>query len=383
MKAKSFKVDSPTEIKSKLSDLITSGFNPTLAFVFIASSQDRKEVRKTLSDRNIEIFGATTSGEFTGGNAGKGSIVLLLLEMNRNYFKTICIPNESNSIFESAKKSGEFGNRAFKKPVFIIGCGGYIADGDQAIKGIEEVVGTQVQIFGGLAGKDSLEPQTIVFNNEIESNSGILALIIDQDEVEVNGFATAGWMPVGTVKTITSSEGQIVKTMDGEPALDTMMKYMGLTYNSEVKDDWVMARHVHNGFPIQLQREDAHPVLRDLFGVNQVTRALKFGGPVPEGTKFRFSLPPDWDEILEKIKDDCETAKNKLQYSPDAVVVFSCVSRLQSLGPMVNDEIEVIKNTWGSPLAGFFCHGEIGGSKIGQNEYYNDTCSVVLIKEKV
>ena len=49
---------------------------------------------------------------------------------------------------------------------------------------------------------------------------------------------------------------------------------------------------------------------------------------------------------------------------------------------MVKKEIEEIKNTWDCPIAGFFCFGEIGKYHGGETEFHNNTCSIVLLKEK-
>ena len=48
---------------------------------------------------------------------------------------------------------------------------------------------------------------TYVFSNGKCTDNGIVAIIINEDKVKLESLATCGWQPVGTVKTITKSEG--------------------------------------------------------------------------------------------------------------------------------------------------------------------------------
>jgi hypothetical protein len=48
----------------------------------------------------------------------------------------------------------------------------------------------------------------------------------------------------------------------------------------------------------------------------------------------------------------------------------------------VSTEIEEVKNVWNSPMAGLFCYGEIGKSLKGLQEFHNNTCCIVVMKEK-
>jgi len=132
---------------------------------------------------------------------------------------------------------------------------------------------------------------------------------------------------------------------------------------------------------MQLQRENAEPVIRAPLFANKEDRSLVCAGSVPEGSKIRFSLPPD-DSVIEKVVSECETVKNEELADADAMIMFSCKARHLSLGPMVSDEIEQVKDVWGAPLVGFFSYGEMGKATKGKHEFHNNTCSLVLLSEK-
>ncbi len=48
-----------------------------------------KQLARLLDKKDIAVFGATTSGEFIDGDIEEGSITIMLLDMNPEYFKLI------------------------------------------------------------------------------------------------------------------------------------------------------------------------------------------------------------------------------------------------------------------------------------------------------
>ncbi|MCB9249344.1 MAG: FIST C-terminal domain-containing protein [Ignavibacteriales bacterium] len=219
------------------------------------------------------------------------------------------------------------------------------------INGMDKKLGKNVSIFGGLAGNLIDGSGTSVFDNNNRTPNGLLSLIIDNDKIEMTGFATSGWQPIATFHTITKSEGHMVSTIDEEPAMDMIAKYLGKSFEADTTEEIIYSKEAS---PIQLYRDNSPSVLREITYFNGKTREVHFSGPVTQGTKFRFSLPPDWD-IVDKIKSDCLMVKEQKQPEADAVIIFSCSARLLSLGPMINSEIEEIKNTWECPTVGYFC----------------------------
>ena len=66
----------------------------------------------------------------------------------------------------------------------------------------------------------------------------------------------------------------------------------------------------------------------------------------------------------------------------DALIIFSCVGRLASLGPMSSAEVEGLAGTWSSPMIGFFSLGEFGKVDDSRCEFHGTTVSWVALKEK-
>lgn len=379
MKAKSIKGKSLDKIKSELDNALADGFKPTLAIVFLSIKQDREAICKLLEEHNIQIFGATTAGEFIDGEIGEESVAIMLLDISTEKFKVLSIETGESTTSKISEEIGKKGLEIFENPAFIVSSGGITTDGEMIVKGIEDVVGSDAIIFGGLAGDDFSMSGTFAFTNGKYSINGLVVIVLDADRVNVTGLATSGWQPVGTVRIITKSEGNVVYTIDDQPALDVVIKYMGVNKNIDELKDVII--NVGSEFPMQLQRENAEPVIRAPLFANKEDRSLVCAGSVPQGSKVRFSLPPDYN-VIEKVVEECQGVKEREMPTADAMIMFSCKARHLSLGPMVSDEIDQIKEVWNTPMAGFFSYGEMGKASKGIHEFHNNTCSLVVLSDK-
>jgi len=387
MKAKSIKGKSTEEISAALSDIMADGFKPTLAIVFLSVKQDREAISKLLNEKDIRVFGATTAGEFIDGEIEEGSIVMMLLDMNPNYFKIEFLETSQETAFEDANKLGITGKETFSNPAFIIANSGVTLDGEPFVEGILQGFGKnaslpdgEVTIFGGKAGDDMTLEATYVFTNGKNNDSAIIALIIDEDKIDVKGIATCGWKAIGTTKTVTKSEGNTVYTIDDKPALDILMNYLGVEIKKD-GDKEIVTFLSSWYYPLEVERENADPVIRTAMFANRVDRSFTCSGKVPQGSKIKFSLPPDFDSI-DTVVAECKSIKDNTHEQADALIMFSCVSRYLSFGMVMKEELEQVQQIWNAPMAGFFSYGEYGKSKTGKYDYHNNTCCLVVLKEK-
>lgn len=379
MISKTIKANSTETIIKEIDKASSNLFKPTLAIVFISIKQDWNAIRNLLDKKEIAVFGATTSGEFIDGDIEEGSIVMMLLDMNPEYFKLAFLETGEQTTQENAIQLGEIGKKTFKNPAFIIASGWLSTDGEHIVEGITQGFGKDVTIFGGMAGDDLILEGPLVFTNKQSSNKGLLSIIIDEDKIEINGIATCGWKAVGTTKTITKSKENIVYTIDDKPALDMIMKYLGVEYDFQSGKELVT--HMSAYYPLQMEREGVAPVMRTAMFANKEDHSLICAGNIPQGSKVRFSLPPDFDAI-EKVVEECNELKNEKQLEADALIMFSCISRHLSFGLLMSEEISQIQQVWNAPMVGLFTYGEFGKSKTGKHEFHNNTCCIVALKEK-
>ncbi|MEO6253192.1 MAG: FIST N-terminal domain-containing protein [Ferruginibacter sp.] len=378
MKAKSIKGNSLTAIETVLADSKIDGFRPTLAFVFITNIEHANDLRSLFVKNGIAIFGASTSEIFTEQGIEPDDILVLLLDIKTEYFKIVLKDYNEASPYESARHAGGAGMQAFKNPAFIISSADIRIPGEDLINGLMDAAGSDVNIIGGMAG-DQANFTGIVFTNDSSSTCGLLALIIDQDMIIVNGMAVSGWRPVGTEKEITKAEGSWIYTIDNEPAMNIIKKFLGNEISLSNQTEGVVPLNID--FPLQVQRESGTPMMRPVLLWNTADQSVMIGGRAKEGAKFRFSLPPDLD-VIDTVVESSRIIKEKNMRDADALIVFSCVGRLGSFGPMISTEIEGLAATWNKPMIGFFSLGEFGKLDDSPCEFHGTTVSWVALKEK-
>jgi hypothetical protein len=378
MKAKSIKGKSTEEIKWALEQSMTDGLKPTLAIVFLSAMNEIEGVCSLLDKEEIAIFGATTFAEFTEQETENTGIAVLLLDINPAYFKIVLKENGEGSGYEIGSQIGEAGVNTFANPAFIIASANYKIHGALILQGIVEKTGADVTIVGGKAGElVTLEGK--VFTNTQSSDNAVISLIFDQDKMILNGMAVSGWKSAGTEKKITKCTGPWIYTIDDQPAFDVVKKFLGTDIMEDNTKEGVVKLNIL--YPLQLYREGGSPYMLPILFANTEDNSVMLAEAVPEGTSFRFSMPPDFDVIDMVIKSSQEL-KEKEMPEADALVIFSCIGRLGSLGPMASEEVGGLAGLWNSPMVGFYSLGEFGKVANGKPEFHGTTVSWVALKEK-
>ena len=379
MIAKSIQGKTPEEIKAGLLSSVADGFKPTLAIAFISIHTDVAGTIEVLEEAGLAIFGASTAGEFTDQGVENHSAAVLLMDIRKENFTIVMSDCEYGKEREVARKIGEKGKATFHHPALLITTSHIETIGEKVIEGFTEILGPEITIMGGVAGDDIRMEGGIVFTNHHISERAICALFLDQDKIEIAGQAVSGWKGVGTPKTITKCEGNWIETIDDQPALDMLIKFTGLIINLD--DKLNLISQIGMTFPLQVIREKGIPTMKPPLMYNRETKAVMTGGYVPQGSIIRFSLPPDFD-VVDTVIESAQRIKGTALRKADAMIVFSCIGRLRSLGPLVEQEISGLQDVWKTPLAGFFSYGEYGRTEGGNLDFHGTTCSWVALKEK-
>jgi hypothetical protein len=379
MNAKSIKGKTSSEIQKALDESITDGFKPTLAIIILSDHEASEELRSIFGTKDIAIFGITAPQKFTDQGISEEDIVVMLMDIKVENFKIVLTDYHGSSPYEAGYKTGIAGKEAFANPCFIISPIDFRMSGEELIGGLTDAAGKDATIIGGVAGNPD-DFSGILFTNTISSKAGLIALIIDQDKVLVSGLAVSGWKPVGTAKKITKSEGSWVFTIDNEPAMDVIQRFLG----NEIVISINQSRGLlptDLGYPLQFERASGNVIMKPALLFNPADSSVMIGGAVNEGDLFRFSLPPDFD-VIDKVVESTRTIKEKNMPEADAMLIFSCVGRLGTFGPMITTEIEGLTATWNKPMLGFFSLGEFGKLDEGRCEFHGTTVSWIALKEK-
>ena len=385
MRGKTIQGKSPKEIQSLLEQYMADacppdgpGFKPTLAIIMVSNMDDAEALRTIFSNHGIAIFGITAPQKFTDQGINTGDIVVLLMDTKPDNFKIVIKDYEGSSAYEAGYKTGLAGNNAFKNPSFIIAPLDFRVSNDEVIRGLTDAAGQDIMIAGGVTG-DPTDFSGVIFTQDVLSTGGLLALILDQDKVSISGMAVSGWKPVGTMKKITKCEDSWALTIDNEPAMQVIQRFLGndiVRANSE----GIGFIPTDLGYPLQFERKSGNAIMKPALFFNPVDQSVMIAGGVNEGDQFRFSLPPDFD-VIDKVVDSTRISKEKEMPDADVLMVFSCVGRLGTFGPLISAEIEGLASTWGKPMIGYFSLGEFGKLEEGRCEFQGTTVSWVALKE--
>lgn len=372
MKPKAFSATSLESLETGILEYKNQGHLATLAIVFCAINFNIEEIRQTFRNHDIDVFGASSAGEITNGNISQHSISVLLLDIDPDSYRTGIFDRLGKSSFDAGKEAGNWACQVFEDPAMLVTSSGFDADGDEIVSGIKSGADGQFPVFGGCAGND-LQPihDTLAFGSRETVTHGIASIAFDQKKIRLAGLTLCGWKGVGTSKVITKSSGNVVYQIDNRPALEFYRKYLNVNNNEDISRS--------NETGLLVERPDGSSVMRAAIVIN-TDDSVAYAGSMPEGAKIRFCTSPGlevtWqtiDQLKKFYKDNPEA---------DAAILFSCISRLQVMGPMIDEETQAIAGIWKVPYNGFFTFGEIGPGNTGMCDFHNFSLSLVLLKEK-
>ncbi|TXI32333.1 MAG: hypothetical protein E6Q58_04115 [Niabella sp.] len=385
MTAKTIHGKSPSELKISLKKCIDNNFFPSLAILFISVKQDINSVIEILSAQNIDIIGATSCTEFVEGYQTDGGYAIMLLEISNTDYCLLFEEVGNSTLIEASLRITQSAFQKFSQPSFIllitsINRLGEMLDGETIVKNIVDETESKTNLFGGMAGDDFTFIGTSVFTHNQKTDEGIAALVIDESKIEMYGVALSGWKAIGISKTMTKCDGNLLFEIDGQPALEMYLRFLGHDFTT-LEDRMKFFDSLGLHYPLQIERVGREPMMCSPIGYNSTKGALMLESVIEQGTKFRFSTPPDFD-IVETVVNKAKEIKNKVNTDADALLIFSCASRLSALGPMAEQENNELASVWNCPMAGFYTYGEFGRAIDGKHEFHSTTCSWVALKEK-
>jgi hypothetical protein len=375
MKTISIISDNIQDLETQMLDYLKQGNQPTLAIVFCSLDNNLDALSRLFDTYDIDVLGCTSSGEIRDEEIAEDSISCMLMDVSKESYRLFMVPN-TEGVVATGQRIRLQTDAAFKNPAMIVCSAGVFNDGEKIVEGLKTE--REIPIFGGLAGDNFQMKETFIFTRMGQSNNGIAAIAFDNDKIELTGSAISGWESLGSTHTVTKAQENVIYTINQEPALDFFIRFFGEEDGVDLAGQNIS--NISAQYPFQMMRGENYSVLRCPLVSDEATRSLTMGSGMKEGDKFRFSISPGV-EVVEKTIEEFKKsplAKNEA----DAVIMFSCIGRRAALGPFLDDEVGGLYNIWKKPMIGFLTYGEIGNLKNGVCEFHNETCSLVLIKEK-
>lgn len=283
--------------------------------------------------------------------------------------------NPGETSFETGSRLGAQFAKENLSNVFVISDGQHV-NGSELVKGLQQALPEKTIITGGLAGDGVDFRKTLVGLNSSAIENCVAAIAFYGSALTVSSASVGGWDPFGPQRLITRSSGNILYELDGQPALDIYKKYLG-EYASQLPSAGLL-------FPLSIKNGGQDSLVRTILAVNEEDSSLVFAGNMPEGYYARL-MKAGFDRLIEGAS---EAAKNTLagkSNAPDLAVLISCVGRKIVLNQRVDEEVEVIRNVYGTDTAitGFYSYGEISPSYNSEGpELHNQTMTITTFTER-
>lgn len=273
---------------------------------------------------------------------------------------------------------------------------------------------TSGYVFGGLAGSRTETVQFALGSAGTLSGQGAasgvfhggLSGVAFGPGVGLVSRVTQGAQPVDLERTVTSADGHLVLTLDGEPALDVLLDALGISLErpQEAMErlrstlvGLIRPRPGHAGAAVdggEAAAEDAAPrpvtgqfgpqvVVRHLMGLDPSRHAIALAEAVSEGTRLAFcerhmqAARADLMRVCAEVREELEPEEISLsaamafggpQEQAEAhparriagAIYVSCSGRGGPHFGAPSAELQIVRRALGDvPLVGFFAGGEI------------------------
>ena len=379
MKLKTFMYD--PEFGWTTDELSAASGENTLVVVFGGSgiTAESEPLQALINScKGATMMGCSTSGEIFETFIYDDSLSVAVMEFEKTNIATAsAISKSGEDSFAAGQSIARELLRDDLAGIFVLSDGTTV-NGSELVRGLNDVVPSNVVITGGLAGDGTAFESTWVLNNEGVHNNMIQAVAFYGDAVSIGHGSKGGWDIFGPERSVTKSKNNVLYELDGQPALELYKTYLG--DRAEGLPGTALL------FPLALREESGaeKSVVRTILSVNEEDQSMTFAGDVPEGHRVQL-MKANFDRLIEGAADAAvKTVESASSESPVLSIAISCVGRRLVLGERTDEELEATMDALpeGSEQIGFYSYGEISPYASGSCDLHNQTMTLTTITEK-
>ena len=244
----------------------------------------------------------------------------------------------------------------------------YSLNKNDAFEVLYNYFGLHISVAGAACGGEEVQQRPCLLHN-----SGFLVdkMIVGITPERMGVEVATGWRNISRQMKVTGAEGNVVKTLNWEPAFQAMQKAVtAFTGQPYTIDDYKHARALYS---LSLYRMDGEDVVRNIYNVDGDD--LYCDDYVNQGEFVSFV-----DGEINSLCNAVEIAYNKLcqKNATENSIVFTIYyfGRAIYYGENINKEIAVLSKD--KPVYGVVSLGEIANTGESLLEIYNKSCVLVL-----
>lgn len=208
-----------------------------------------------------------------------------------------------------------------------------------------------VGLVGGLASAPGgPERNRLVIDHTVHLD-GAVGLIFEP------GIATPivsqGCRPIGSPWVITEADGQMVRQLGGQPAMDRLTNVI-----EDLSDDdrLIASRGLHVGVvadELQAEFDQGDFLIRGVLGAERATGSVAVGDLVEVGQILQF-------QVRDASSASAEVDRLLAHAEGRSALVFTCNGRGTHLFDEPNHDASRVHDVVGDAVSGMFCAGELG-----------------------
>jgi hypothetical protein len=216
---------------------------------------------------------------------------------------------------------------------------------------IRDLLPDGVTVIGGGSARSELGriTPTYQFADDRISDDG-LVLMLFAGPIQHSVAVGTGWKAIGSRGIVTAAEPNLIREIDGRPAIDFLHHYLDETGPASF------------GNPMAVYEPGLdEPYLRVALGTGE-EGAVTIIGSVPVGSAIQLTTANTTD-LLSGAEGALARAADGFPQDaqPQAALVFSCLVRKYLLGSKTEQETALTRVALPDlPFAGLYCTGEIG-----------------------
>ena len=186
----------------------------------------------------------------------------------------------------------------------------------------------------------------------------------------------AGWDSFGIERMVTKASGNILYELNGEKALDVYKRNLD-KLGEKLPESAIK-------YPVSVRiSEHERPIIRTVIAVNETDKSIELAGDIPLLSSVKL-MKANPDRIILGAQKSAEHSINQKNKLPQLAILVSCIGRQVILDQLINEELEVVRETFGEScyLSGFYSYGEFAPiSKTCQGVLHNQTMTITTIRE--
>lgn len=368
-----------------ISQLPASG-EASLALVFstpdFASTGLLKYIRQTLKS-TIPLIGCCAVNLITAEGIQKEGVIIGLLSLANT--KISCGAVETTKNKDALLRGQELGtslaaNSKGQRRQFCLLFNDDLAENTSGlIKGLQSVLGLSFPFIGGGSNDNLKFKQTYQYYDQRVLSKGTVCALL-AGNLNFGLGLKHGWRPLGKMRVITESNGNIIKKIDGQNACYLYEDYFAKTIK-ELKKELLRISIL---YPIGVYSEgESEYLLRNIISLND-DGSLTTQGDIPQGSSIRLMIGTK-ESCLEAAREAALQVKANLRdKKAEFALVISSASRSYLLGRQAHSEIKIIREILGreTPLLGFYSYSEYAPNYYGQTYLHNQTITILGIAQE-